>query len=48
MTLDQVRTLLGAPSEEFLFSTADGQQTKWVFAHLKVTFLDGRVTAVEF
>lgn len=48
MTLEQVRALLGGPKEEFLFSTADGQQTKWIFAHLKVTFLDGRVTAVEF
>jgi hypothetical protein len=48
MTLEQVRTLLGAPKEEFLFTTADGQQAKWVFAHLKVTFLDGRVTTVEF
>lgn len=48
MTLEQVRALLGAPKEEFLFTTADGQQAKWVFAHLKVTFLDGRVTTVEF
>jgi Zn-dependent protease with chaperone function len=46
MTLEQVRALLGAPKEEFRF--ANGQQTKWIFAHLKVTFLDGRVTAVEF
>ena len=48
MTLEQVRALLGAPKEEFLFTTADGQQAKWIFAHLKVTFLDGRVTTVEF
>jgi hypothetical protein len=48
MTHEQVRALLGAPKEEFRFTTADGQQTKWIFAHLKVTFLDGRVTAVEF
>ena len=46
MTLDQVRALLGEPVEEFRF--ANGQQTKWIFKHLKVNFLDGRVTAVEF
>ena len=46
MTLDQVRALLGPPAEEFRF--ANGQQIKWIFAHLKVTFLDGRVTTVEF
>jgi hypothetical protein len=48
MTLEQVRALLGAPTEEFLFTTTDGQQAKWIFPHLKVTFVDGRVTVVEF
>lgn len=48
MTEDQVRALLGAPKEELAFTTAAGRHTKWVFAHLKVTFLNGRVTAVEF
>jgi Zn-dependent protease with chaperone function len=48
MTDEQVRALLGAPKEEFLFTNSEGKQTKWVFAHLKVTFLNGRVTLVEF
>lgn len=48
MTQEQVRALLGEPKEEFLFTTAEGRSTKWVFAHLKVTFLDGAVTTVEF
>ena len=46
MTQDQVRALLGEAKEEFRF--ANGQQTKWIFEHVKVTFLNGRVTAVEF
>ena len=46
MTIEQVRALLGEPKEEFRF--ANGQQAKWIYVHLKVTFLDGRVTAVEF
>jgi len=48
MTFDQVRTLLGAPKQEFIFKAADGKRTKWVFAYLSVTFLDGRVETVEF
>jgi Zn-dependent protease with chaperone function len=48
MTQEQVRALLGAPKEELVFTANDVRQTKWVFAHLKVTFVDGRVTAVEF
>lgn len=48
MTQEQVRTLLGAPKEELVFTANDVRQTKWVFAHLTVTFVDGRVTAVEF
>lgn len=48
MTQAQVRALLGAPVEEFVFTTSAGRQIKWIFAHMKVTFLDGRVTAVEF
>jgi hypothetical protein len=48
MTEDQVRALLGAPKEVLAFTTVEGRQTKWIFAHLKVTFLNGRVTAVEF
>jgi Zn-dependent protease with chaperone function len=48
MTQEQVRVLLGAPKEAFVFTTAEGRQTKWIFAHLKVTFLNGRVTIVEF
>jgi hypothetical protein len=46
MTLEEVRALLGEPKEAFRF--ANGQQAKWIYAHLKVTFVNGRVTAVEF
>jgi len=48
MTHEQVRALLGPPKEELAFTAAEGRRTKWIFAHLTVTFLDGRVTLVEF
>lgn len=48
MTEQQVRALLGAPREELVFTTTDGRQTKWIFTHLTITFLNGRVTRVEF
>ena len=48
MTFNQVRGVLGNPKEEFVFKAANGTRTKWVFAHLSVTFLDGRVETVEF
>ena len=48
MTLDQVRALLGSPIRELAFDGDSGRQTKWVYPHLTVTFLDGRVVSVEF
>lgn len=48
MTLDQVRALLGPPTRELAFDGDSGRQTKWVYPHLTVTFLDERVVKVEF
>lgn len=43
MIADQVRALLGAPDRELAFDGEAGGQTKWVYPHLTVTFLTGRV-----
>jgi Zn-dependent protease with chaperone function len=44
MTADQVRRVLGAPSEEVAF----GGQTKWVYPELSVIFESGKVKSVKF
>lgn len=48
MTVDQVRSLLGAPDKELVFDGDTGRQTKWMYPQLTVTFLDGHVVKVEF
>lgn len=48
MSVDQVRTLLGAPERELAFDGDAGRQVKWLYPQLTVTFLDGRVIKVEF
>lgn len=48
MSVDEVRALLGPPKEEIVFTMTDGRQTKWIYASLKVTFVNGRVATVEF
>jgi Zn-dependent protease with chaperone function len=44
MTLDQVRSALGAPAEEVVF----GEKTQWTYPAMTIVFENGRVIDVRF